>query len=75
MKRQLVKVQENQSNVEKKVDILIQMLHSKTDASKKGSQKINVPAQIAVSNYSLCMKEGIAYIYIYIQSLFLCSAT
>ncbi|XP_063431321.1 uncharacterized protein LOC134713993 [Mytilus trossulus] len=49
MQRQLVKVQDNQSNVEKKVDILIQMLHSKTDASKKGSQKINVPAQIAQS--------------------------
>ncbi|XP_052085209.1 uncharacterized protein LOC127722366 [Mytilus californianus] len=49
MKRQLVKVQENQSNVEKKVDILIQLLHSKTNEPKKGSQKINVPAQIAQS--------------------------
>ncbi|CAG2192449.1 unnamed protein product [Mytilus edulis] len=49
MKRQLVKVQENQSNVEKKLDILIQMLHSK-QMHKKGSQKINVPAQIAKLN-------------------------
>ncbi|CAC5377155.1 unnamed protein product [Mytilus coruscus] len=49
MKRQLVKVQEKQINVEKKVDIMIQILQLKTNEPKKGSKKINVPAQIAQS--------------------------